>query len=38
LSPVQAACWLDLKRSYMEMRPNLRRVIAGEPVGTTVTA
>jgi LytTr DNA-binding domain-containing protein len=26
LSPVQAACWLDLKRSYMEMRPNLRRV------------
>ncbi len=28
LSPVQAACWLDLKRLYMEMRPNLRRVYA----------
>jgi LytTr DNA-binding domain-containing protein/AAA ATPase-like protein len=28
LSPVQAACWLDLKRSYMEIRPNLRRVYA----------
>ena len=25
-SPVQAACWLDVKRSYMEMRPHLRRV------------
>jgi hypothetical protein len=25
-SPVQAACWLDIKRSYMEMRPRLRRV------------
>lgn len=24
--PVQAACWLDLKRMYMEMRPGLRRV------------
>jgi hypothetical protein len=24
-SPVQAACWLDAKRSYMEFRPNLRR-------------
>lgn len=23
---VQAACWLDLKRTYMEMRPDLRRV------------
>lgn len=22
----QAACWLDLKRTYMEMRPNLQRV------------
>lgn len=22
----QAACWLDLKRTYMEMRPDLRRV------------
>ena len=28
LSPVQAACWLDFKRLYMEMRPNLRRVYA----------
>lgn len=28
LSPVQSACWLDLKRSYMELRPNLRRVYA----------
>lgn len=25
-SACQAAIWLDLKRSYMEMRPNLRRV------------
>jgi DNA-binding winged helix-turn-helix (wHTH) protein len=23
---VQAACWLDMKRSYMEMRPQIRRV------------
>jgi hypothetical protein len=26
---VQAACWLDLKRVYMELRPNLRLVCAG---------
>lgn len=25
-SPVQAACWLDIKRSYMERRPYLRRI------------
>jgi len=25
-SPVQAACWLDIKRHYMELRPRLRRV------------
>ena len=25
-SPVQAACWLDIKRAYMELRPKLRRV------------
>jgi hypothetical protein len=25
-SPVQAACWLDIKRTYMTLRPNLRRV------------
>lgn len=25
-SPVQAACWLDIKRTYMEMRPEVRRV------------
>lgn len=25
-SAVQAACWLDIKRTYMEMRPGLRRV------------
>ncbi|MBI2886521.1 MAG: winged helix-turn-helix domain-containing protein [Chloroflexi bacterium] len=25
-SPNQAACWLDCKRTYMEMRPHLRRV------------
>jgi hypothetical protein len=25
-SPVQAACWLDIKRHYMERRPHLRRV------------
>lgn len=28
-SPVQAACWLDIKRSYMGMRPGLRRVYLG---------
>jgi hypothetical protein len=26
LSPVQGACWLDVKRKYLEMRPGLRRV------------
>lgn len=25
-SPVQAACWLDIKRAYMALRPDLRRV------------
>jgi class 3 adenylate cyclase len=25
-SPVQAAAWLDIKRLYMEMRPDLRRI------------
>jgi hypothetical protein len=25
-SSVQATCWLDIKRTYMEMRPQLRRV------------
>ncbi len=25
-SPVQAACWLDIKRLYMELRPELRRL------------
>jgi hypothetical protein len=25
-SPVQAASWLDAKRAYMELRPDLRRV------------
>ncbi len=25
-SPVQAACWLDIKRAYLEGRPTLRRV------------
>lgn len=24
-SPVQAACWLDIKRVYMELRPHIRR-------------
>jgi hypothetical protein len=24
-SPVQAACWVDVKRKYLELRPNLRR-------------
>jgi len=28
LSPVQAACWLDIKRAYMELRPALRRLYA----------
>jgi hypothetical protein len=25
-SPVQAACWIDMKRTYMQLRPELRRV------------
>ena len=25
-SPEQAACWLDIKRTYMEFRPSLRRL------------
>ena len=25
-SEIQAACWLDIKRTYMEMRPQLQRV------------
>jgi len=25
-SPIQAASWLDIKRLYMDMRPNLRRI------------
>jgi hypothetical protein len=25
-SAVQAACWVDMKRKYLELRPNLRRV------------
>lgn len=25
-SPIQAACWLDVKRTYMALRPDLRRV------------
>lgn len=25
-SPVQAACWIDVKRHYMELRPTLRRI------------
>jgi class 3 adenylate cyclase len=25
-SPPQAACWLDIKRTYMELRPSLRRL------------
>lgn len=27
-SPIQAACWLDIKRTYMALRPDLRRVYA----------
>lgn len=27
-SPAQAACWLDVKRIYLEMRPTLRRLYA----------
>jgi class 3 adenylate cyclase len=30
-SPAQGACWLDIKRTYMELRPTLRRLY------TTVT-
>ena len=26
LSPAQAACWLDIKREYLALRPELRRV------------
>jgi hypothetical protein len=25
-SPVQGACWIDIKRVYMEMRPHIRRL------------
>jgi hypothetical protein len=25
-SPIQAACWLDIKRTYLALRPRLRRV------------
>jgi predicted Ser/Thr protein kinase len=25
-SPIQAACWLDIKRTYLALRPKLRRV------------
>ncbi|HEY6971472.1 MAG TPA: hypothetical protein VJA94_19845 [Candidatus Angelobacter sp.] len=25
-SPIQAACWLDIKRTYVALRPRLRRV------------
>src|SRR6266849_1756058 len=25
-SPIQAACWLDIKRTYLRLRPGLRRV------------
>jgi hypothetical protein len=25
-SPVQAVCWLEIKRAYMALRPNLRRI------------
>jgi len=27
-SPAQAACWLDIKRNYLELRPNLQRIYA----------
>ena len=27
-SPIQAAGWLDIKRTYMALRPGLRRVYA----------
>lgn len=26
-SAVQAACWLDVKRTYLELRPKLRRIV-----------
>lgn len=26
-SPVQAACWLDIKRAYVTLRPSLRRIV-----------
>src|SRR5215471_1226217 len=29
-SPVQGAIWLDIKRKYMELRPNLRRVYGAD--------
>lgn len=39
-SPMQAACWLDIKRTYMELRPRLRRVLTAvrelAPYGPTV--
>jgi hypothetical protein len=33
LSPLQAACWLDVKREYLALRPALRRVYS---VGTAI--
>ena len=27
-SPAQGACWIDIKRTYMELRPRLRRLYA----------
>lgn len=40
-SPVQGACWLDIKRAYMALRPSLRRlyttVIDLETYGPIVT-
>lgn len=26
-SPVQASCWLDIKRAYVALRPSLRRIV-----------
>ena len=38
LGPSQAACWLDVKRFYMQLRPTLRYVYAGLLGGSAASA
>jgi hypothetical protein len=38
-SPIQAACWLDIKRTYLALRPKLRRVyLTLQDIGPYATA